>query len=126
MGKIDTGSAELDEVLEWEAELKGRAFDMLDNDGLDTVVAFLCRSMNASSAQEALWKMAGLVGQPEPPAGEAPKEDEGGLVLEKYSTTLHDFVSTHGVDQDPEEIVELLVESIDGANTRDILVAMDA
>ena len=124
MSRPDTGDPDLDQVLEWEAELRARAFDMLDEQGLDPVVEFLAQSMNASSAWEALWRLCDLFEVEQPPEPSTPEDAELNKPSLRHSRAVVDLVTTHSAEQDPEEIVGLLVESIDGECTCGILEGM--
>lgn len=112
--QIQTGDPSLDEALEHEAQLKALMADMLDESDLPTVVAFLWPWLDDAALSSATWRFCRLVGLPDDDdgVGEAPP------LLQLILAHAH---LTDDVESYSDDIVELLVESIDGARTRQIL-----
>jgi len=115
---ISTGDAELDDVLEDEAELKTRMGDLLDESDLATVVAFLVPWLDNEAVSTATWQFQRLIDE-ESEAKDSRNDSEAPAV------PLAELIARHADAVDDAEVVELLVEAIDGGTTRRILSALD-
>lgn len=115
---IRTGDPWPDEALELQTQLNHAMTDTLDDSDLPTVVAFLWPWLDHAALSSATRRFGQLVGAPDDQtdATEAPSLVQ--LILAHVQVT-GDFGSF--ID----DVVKLLVESIDGEMTRDILCALD-
>lgn len=121
MGKIDSGDEELDQVLQLEAELLAISLGRLDDLTPQEVISRLIESMNLGSARESEWRFLAMVQKPEPPPG-----PDGNLSQKDapVSQRVLQLVLSELDGRDPEEVVELLVESMDLPSTSEALIAL--
>ena len=126
MSEIDSGDPDLDEVLEREQELKGLASDVLEQGNAPALVRQLVACMNGGSAWEARWRFFRHIGRPEPKPDPVPEPSKEELPIksERLNRALLELVLAHLESQDPEAVIELLVESMDLPSTEDAILTL--